>query len=143
MKSYIEFITKNINDDKFYHGTGEVEKVKESLKNNTFKPFVSAGVIMGIFVTPDKKLATNYSNESKGSDKGVITFTLNRPVKLKYFKSAEELYEYECSFDKFNMNNSTTLFKEQLLSEDYDGYQSGDTVILIFQEKMEILTILS
>jgi hypothetical protein len=94
---------------------------------------------MGIYLTPDFDLAKKYSNEYKGGC--VITFSFLRNPKLKQFKNARELYDEETSYDRWNIHDSMILFKQKLLSENYDGYISGGDVVLIFVEKIGILRI--
>ena len=141
MKNFIEFLesVREKTDNLFYHGTGELKMVKKALETNEFKPFVSCGVNLGIFITPDKKISVQYAEMSDGNDKGIIEFSFIKEPKLMIFDGPKELYDYQKTFS-MNQHDSIFLFKQHLLSEGYDGYKSND-VILVFDKKINILKV--
>jgi hypothetical protein len=128
------------NNPTVYHGTGEKTNVINALKTNSFRPFKSANVEMGIFVTPSKELAQKYADITEGNDKGVIELIFKREPKIKKFSSVKEEYEFQKLYSS-NPSEANRLFKQDMLSKGYDGVQSSDDVILIFKDNMDILTL--
>ena len=141
-KGLNENIEPNLNDNIVYHGTGELEKVKNALLDGSFIPFKSAGINIGIYVTPNYELASKYSSVANGNDKGVVALKFLRKPKLKHFPSSKEEYEYEKSFNPHNPKDATINFHKELLENGYDGIKSGEDVILILTDKINILKVI-
>ena len=133
-------LNENINYNALilYHGTGEKNKVIEAIKNNDF---IYSKYNQTIYLTPNKELAMKYAEIANGNDKGVIAFRFIKEPKLKIYKDAREQYEDENSYSYFSQE-SRQKYKENLLSNGYDGIKTNDDVIQIFKEKINILKVI-
>lgn len=130
--------SQNNNSGVFYHGTGEKQKVIEALKNNTFKFNKTGGVENGIWLTPNKSLAIEYSKIASGADKGVVEIIFVREPKIKRYKNNAEAYADEMSYH-FLTKESILKYIEDMLKQGYDGTSSNDDTLLIFKEKINII----
>ncbi len=128
-----------LNDTIYYHGTGQVTKVIESLKKDTFISHKSGGVENGIFITPNIELAIKYSEQTNGDDRGVVKLKFKNEPQLKKYRDSKELYDDEKSYNEYSIKQSILKHRQELLDNGYDGYIVGNNVILIFKERMGIL----
>ena len=122
----------------YYHGTGHLTKVIDALNNGRFIPHKSAGVNRGIYISPSKELAIDYTNLTDGDDKGVVELEFIKAPRLKRYPNAREQYEDERSYS-YNPKEAALKYHKDLLDNGYDGIQTGPNVIIVFYEKIGIL----
>jgi len=128
-----------LDNDVYYHGTGNVTKVMDALKTKTFISHKSGGVENGMFITPNMELASQYAEQTGGDDIGVIKLRFNQKPHIKKYNSAKDLYDDETSYSQHSIKDSILKHRQDLMDNGYDGYSTGPDVILIFKERMDIL----
>lgn len=124
----------------YYHGTGEANKVKDALLNGSFIFHKSAGVENGIYLTPNKELASQYADITNGNDKGVLEIPFKHKPNFKFYKNAGEHYDDERSFSH-NPKEATLKYREYLLLNGYDGVTTGNDVFTLFKEKINLIDV--
>jgi hypothetical protein len=122
-----------LDDNIYYHGTGQLTKVIDALKTKTFIPHKSGGVENGMFITPNIELATEYAKQTGG-------LRFNQKPHLKKYNGPEDLYNHELSYNHYFIKDNVLKHRQDLLDDGYDGYTTGPDVILIYKERMDILS---
>jgi hypothetical protein len=138
MKSKFKNLNEHIDyNSKFYHGTGNLKKAVDALKNGKFNFSKTAGVEIGIYVTPRFELAKEYSKIADGVDKGVIEITLEDDINLKKYTSAKDAYEDSFNYEGDYVKDRVYNHKQNLILQGYDGqYTEQDGVYIIYSEKI-------
>ena len=129
-----------LDDNIYYHGTGHLTKVIDALKTNTFIPTKSAGVETGMFITPNIELATEYAKLTEGDDIGIVRLRFNQKPHIKKYNGPEDLYNHQLSYNHYFIKDNVFKHRQDLLDNGYDGYTTGPDVILIYKERMDILS---
>jgi hypothetical protein len=114
-----------LDDNIYYHGTGNVTKVMDALKTKTFIPHKSGGVENGMFITPNMELASQYAEQTGGDDIGVIRLKFNQKPHIKkfwenfwniYILCTRNLYLQNPREKKFLINTNNMVIRNLLMN---------------------------